>query len=146
MGFPNLESALKILRHHRVHEMLDGVFFADEAQEKEPRAKSNQNYQGYAAYRVAESFRVRFFASRIKEGQIYPRLCCVPPLRVGTKLLREQRKLAESPSRSKLQPMSWVRFRVADNTPRIPGYGIAIYPIQTSWLISMPWVATAQTA
>src|SRR2546427_360834 len=55
MGFPNLESALKILRHHRVHEMLDGVFFADEAQEKEPRAKSNQNYQGYAAYRVAES-------------------------------------------------------------------------------------------
>ncbi len=53
--------------------MLDGVFFADEAQEKVPRAKSNQNDQGYAAYRVAEPFRVRFFASRIKEGQIYPR-------------------------------------------------------------------------
>src|SRR5438445_4470339 len=106
MGFPDLESALKILRHHRIHKMFDGVFFADEAQEKEPNAEGNQNGQGYAAYRVAESFRVRFFASRIKEGQIYPRLCCVPPLRVGTKLLREQRKLAESPSRSKPQPLS----------------------------------------
>src|SRR5437899_12930923 len=101
MGFPDLESALKILRHHRIHEMFDGVFFADEAPEKEPNAEGNQNGQGYAAYRVAEPFRVRFFAARIKDGQVYPRLCCVLPLPGATKLLRAQYKLAESPSRCK---------------------------------------------
>jgi len=36
--------------------MLDGVLFADEAKEKEPDAKANQNYQRDAAYRVAEPF------------------------------------------------------------------------------------------
>jgi hypothetical protein len=51
---PYLEGVLVILCHHGIHEMLDGVFFADEAKEKEPNAKANQNNQRNAAYRIAE--------------------------------------------------------------------------------------------
>src|SRR4029077_13720889 len=56
MRFPDLEGVLLILRHHGIHEMLDGMLFADEAKEKEPNAKGNQNNQRDAAYRVAEPF------------------------------------------------------------------------------------------
>src|SRR5579872_2998699 len=92
MRFPDLETLLVILGHHRIHEMFDGVFLADEAQEEEPDPKGNQKNEGYTAYRVAEPFRIRFLAARLKEGQIYPRLCCVPPLRVKTKLVRRAEK------------------------------------------------------
>jgi hypothetical protein len=54
--------------------MLDGVFFADEAQEKEPDAKGNENDQRYAAHGIAKPFRVRFLSAGLKEGQNYPRL------------------------------------------------------------------------
>src|ERR1700730_7287880 len=105
MRFPDLEALLVILRHHRIHEMLDGVFFADEAQEEEPDAEGHQNYQGHAAYRIAEPFRIWFLAGRLKEGQIYPRRCRVSLRRWRPSWSAEQKKLAESSTRSKLRAM-----------------------------------------
>ena len=65
MGFPNLESALIVLRHYRIHEVFDSVFFANEAQEEEPDTEGHQDDQCNAAYRVAEPLRIRFLAGRV---------------------------------------------------------------------------------
>ena len=56
MGFPDLEGTLKILRYYRIHEVFDGMFFADESEEEEPDTEGYQNYQRHATNRVAEPF------------------------------------------------------------------------------------------